>query len=130
MSDQGMVERETRPGPSMRPRITRLVEMLATRIGSPTAPPVSALPRSDSDRPGAASDRVTNSPFSITVGFSKSTGRNGVPAYVLYRPGKAPLLLPEILTQQAVIDALATLPAQPLARQDATVAATYGATSQ
>jgi thiol:disulfide interchange protein DsbD len=36
-------------------------------------------------------------------------GRNGVPAYVLYRPGKPPLLLPEILTQQAVIDALATL---------------------
>ncbi len=36
-------------------------------------------------------------------------GRNGVPAYVLYRPGKEPLLLPEILTQQAVIDALASL---------------------
>ncbi|HEY5365755.1 MAG TPA: thioredoxin family protein, partial [Casimicrobiaceae bacterium] len=36
-------------------------------------------------------------------------GRNGVPAYVLYRPGKEPLLLPEILTQQTVIDALATL---------------------
>jgi thiol:disulfide interchange protein DsbD len=36
-------------------------------------------------------------------------GRNGVPAYVLYRPGKAPLVLPEILTQQTVIDALATL---------------------
>lgn len=36
-------------------------------------------------------------------------GRNGVPAYVLYRPGKPPLLLPEILTQQTVIDALATL---------------------
>ncbi|MEP7062330.1 MAG: thioredoxin family protein [Betaproteobacteria bacterium] len=36
-------------------------------------------------------------------------GRNGVPVYVLYRPGKEPLLLPEILTQQAVFDALATL---------------------
>ena len=36
-------------------------------------------------------------------------GRNGVPVYVLYRPGKEPLLLPEILTQQTVIDALATL---------------------
>jgi thiol:disulfide interchange protein DsbD len=36
-------------------------------------------------------------------------GRDGVPAYVLYRPGKEPLLLPEILTQQTVIDALATL---------------------
>ena len=36
-------------------------------------------------------------------------GRNGVPVYVLYRPGKQPRLLPEILTQQAVFDALATL---------------------
>jgi len=36
-------------------------------------------------------------------------GRNGVPAYVLYRPGKSPLLLPEILTQQTVFEALATL---------------------
>ncbi|MEO6929505.1 MAG: thioredoxin family protein [Casimicrobiaceae bacterium] len=36
-------------------------------------------------------------------------GRNGVPVYVLYRPGKEPRLLPEILTQQAVFDALATL---------------------
>jgi thiol:disulfide interchange protein DsbD len=36
-------------------------------------------------------------------------GRNGVPVYVLYRPGKTPLLLPEVLQQQAVLDALATL---------------------
>jgi thiol:disulfide interchange protein DsbD len=36
-------------------------------------------------------------------------GRDGVPAYVLYRPGKEPLLLPEILTPQVVLDALATL---------------------
>ena len=36
-------------------------------------------------------------------------GRDGVPVYVLYRPGKEPLLLPEILTQQTVLDALATL---------------------
>jgi DsbC/DsbD-like thiol-disulfide interchange protein/cytochrome c biogenesis protein CcdA len=59
-------------------------------------------------------------------------GRDGVPAYVLYRPGKSPLLLPEILTQQAVIDALATLPAQPAARErsGAVVAAGYGAASQ
>ncbi|HEY7903107.1 MAG TPA: thioredoxin family protein [Casimicrobiaceae bacterium] len=59
-------------------------------------------------------------------------GRNGVPAYVLYRPGQSPLLLPEILTQQAVIDALATLPAQPAARERAggAVAAGYGAASQ
>jgi len=36
-------------------------------------------------------------------------GRNGVPVYVLYRPGREPLLLPEVLTQQVVLDALATL---------------------
>ncbi len=36
-------------------------------------------------------------------------GRNGVPVYVLYRPGKEPLLLPEILTPAVVLDALATL---------------------
>ena len=36
-------------------------------------------------------------------------GRQGVPVYVLYRPGKEPLLLPEVLQQQTVLDALATL---------------------
>jgi thiol:disulfide interchange protein DsbD len=36
-------------------------------------------------------------------------GRNGVPVYVLYRPGREPLLLPEVLTSGAVFDALATL---------------------
>jgi thiol:disulfide interchange protein DsbD len=36
-------------------------------------------------------------------------GRNGVPVYVLYRPGKAPLLLPEVLRKQVVLDALASL---------------------
>ena len=36
-------------------------------------------------------------------------GRNGVPVYVLYRPGKAPLLLPEVLKASLVHDALATL---------------------
>ena len=36
-------------------------------------------------------------------------GRNGVPVYVLYRPGKEPLLLPEVLQRHNVIDALATL---------------------
>jgi len=36
-------------------------------------------------------------------------GRNGVPVYVLYRPGKEPLLLPEVLSSAAVKDALATL---------------------
>jgi thiol:disulfide interchange protein DsbD len=36
-------------------------------------------------------------------------GRSGVPVYVLYRPGKAPLLLPEVLTQGLVREALRTL---------------------
>jgi thiol:disulfide interchange protein DsbD len=36
-------------------------------------------------------------------------GRNGVPVYVLYRPGKEPLLLPEVLKASLVHDALATL---------------------
>jgi thiol:disulfide interchange protein DsbD len=36
-------------------------------------------------------------------------GRNGVPVYVLYRPGKEPLLLPEVLRKQTVLDALASL---------------------
>jgi thiol:disulfide interchange protein len=35
-------------------------------------------------------------------------GRNGVPVYAIYRPGKAtPTLLPELLTVQTVLDALA-----------------------
>ncbi len=37
-------------------------------------------------------------------------GRNGVPVYVLYRPGKEPLLLPEILQRSTIEEALATLP--------------------
>ncbi len=36
-------------------------------------------------------------------------GRNGVPVYVLYRPGREPLLLPEVLRKDVVLDALATL---------------------
>jgi len=36
-------------------------------------------------------------------------GRNGVPVYALYRPGREPLLLPEVLTARTVADALATL---------------------
>ena len=38
-----------------------------------------------------------------------SLGRNGVPVYVLYRPGREPLLLPEVLQKRLVEDALATL---------------------
>jgi thiol:disulfide interchange protein len=33
-------------------------------------------------------------------------GRSGVPTYVVYRPGKSPLLLPEVLTPGIVLDAL------------------------
>jgi thiol:disulfide interchange protein DsbD len=36
-------------------------------------------------------------------------GRNGVPVYVLLRPGREPLLLPEILSHAAVLEALSTL---------------------
>ena len=36
-------------------------------------------------------------------------GRSGVPVYVLHRPGKEPLLLPEVLSQNIVLDALATI---------------------
>jgi thiol:disulfide interchange protein DsbD len=36
-------------------------------------------------------------------------GRNGVPVYVLLGPGREPLLLPEILTQRIVREALSTL---------------------
>ena len=36
-------------------------------------------------------------------------GRNGVPVYLLLRPGMEPLLLPELLTRGAVREALATL---------------------
>ncbi|WP_300452310.1 protein-disulfide reductase DsbD [Accumulibacter sp.] len=34
-------------------------------------------------------------------------GRSGVPVYVLYRPGREPLLLPEVLQRQTVLAALA-----------------------
>ena len=36
-------------------------------------------------------------------------GRNGVPVYVLYVPGKLPVLLPEILSERIVLDALKAL---------------------
>ena len=36
-------------------------------------------------------------------------GRQGVPVYVLYRPGKETLLLPEVLQKQTLLDALATI---------------------
>ena len=36
-------------------------------------------------------------------------GRNGVPVYVLYRPGREPLLLPEVLQTTLVVNALEAL---------------------
>jgi thiol:disulfide interchange protein len=38
-------------------------------------------------------------------------GRSGVPVYVLYAPGKAPLVLSELLSVSKIKEALATLPA-------------------
>ncbi len=46
----------------------------------------------------------------ITAALAR-LGRNGVPVYALMRPGKEPMLLPEILTAGAVRDALATVQA-------------------
>jgi thiol:disulfide interchange protein DsbD len=34
-------------------------------------------------------------------------GRSGVPVYVFYRPGREPLVLPEVLQKRTIIDALA-----------------------
>ena len=36
-------------------------------------------------------------------------GRTGVPVYVLYPPGGRPVLLPEVLQRQTVLEALASL---------------------
>jgi thiol:disulfide interchange protein/DsbC/DsbD-like thiol-disulfide interchange protein len=36
-------------------------------------------------------------------------GRSGVPVYVLYRPGREPLILPEVLRQSTITEALAKL---------------------
>jgi len=46
----------------------------------------------------------------ITSALS-SLSRNGVPVYVLYAPGKAPLVLSELLSVSNIKEALATLPA-------------------
>jgi thiol:disulfide interchange protein DsbD len=35
-----------------------------------------------------------------------AVGRGGVPAYVLYRPGRAPQVLPELLTRERLLEAL------------------------
>lgn len=44
----------------------------------------------------------------------ESLGRSGVPVYALYKKGaKQPVLLPELLTEGIVLDALADLPVEP-----------------
>ena len=50
----------------------------------------------------------TNRDVRITNALAR-LGRNGVPVYVLIRPGREPLLLPEILTVRLVREALDTL---------------------
>jgi thiol:disulfide interchange protein len=50
----------------------------------------------------------TNRDVRITNALAR-LGRNGVPVYALIRPGREPLLLPEILTTRLVREALATL---------------------
>jgi thiol:disulfide interchange protein/DsbC/DsbD-like thiol-disulfide interchange protein len=45
-----------------------------------------------------------------TIGAALSAlGRDGVPVYVLFRPGQEPLILPEVLRKQDIVDALASL---------------------
>jgi thiol:disulfide interchange protein DsbD len=46
----------------------------------------------------------------ITAALS-ALGRSGVPVYVLHAPGKAPLVLSELLSVSKMKEALATLPA-------------------
>ena len=41
-------------------------------------------------------------------------GRNGVPVYVLYRPGREPLIFPEVLLQSTITEALAQVGPAPL----------------
>jgi thiol:disulfide interchange protein len=47
----------------------------------------------------------TNSDSEITKALAQF-GRNSVPLYVLYKPGKKPVILPEILTPEIVLDAI------------------------
>jgi thiol:disulfide interchange protein DsbD len=41
-------------------------------------------------------------------------GRSGVPVYVLYRPGREPLIFPEVLRQSTITEALAKVEPAPL----------------
>ena len=44
--------------------------------------------------------------------FLEDHGRFGIPFYLLYRPGQAPKVFSELLTQEALLEALAALPAK------------------
>jgi thiol:disulfide interchange protein DsbD len=59
------------------------------------------------DRRGIALLRAdwTRRDATITAALA-ALGRNGVPVYVVYRPGQAPQLLPEILSRRVVLDAV------------------------
>ncbi|MCL4183716.1 MAG: hypothetical protein KJ011_09750, partial [Burkholderiaceae bacterium] len=56
----------------------------------------------------------TNRDAAITAELARF-GRNGVPLYLLYRPGEAePQILPELLTGGIVMDALSRIAPAPL----------------
>jgi thiol:disulfide interchange protein DsbD len=62
------------------------------------------------ERSGVARVRADWTRRDAAIGSALAAlGRSGVPVYVLYRPGKAPLLLPEVLQQRIILEALATL---------------------
>ena len=95
----------------------RAVEAEAVAAATPAAE-ADLLIRAHSPVLGPADAKVTlmradwtRRDADITAALAK-LGRNGVPVYVLHRPGKEPLLLPEILTAGLVRDALATLQPQ------------------
>jgi thiol:disulfide interchange protein DsbD len=50
----------------------------------------------------------TNADPAITK-ILKQFGRPGVPLYVLYPAGKAPIVFPELLTQSIILDKLETI---------------------
>jgi thiol:disulfide interchange protein DsbD len=62
------------------------------------------------ERSGVARVRADWTRRDAAIGSALAAlGRSGVPVYVLYRPGKPPLLLPEVLQQRIILEALATL---------------------
>ncbi len=57
-------------------------------------------------------------------------GRSGIPTYVIYRPGQAARILPEVLTPGIVIDALEGLSGHPKSREQARLQQEQGAKQQ